>query len=71
MARIKDFLSPQGQFYEQPPIIVQAVEPVDDVADSIMSHLGHGYQLTSVTPVNVGPNAGRMLLLFQRVANAR
>jgi hypothetical protein len=70
MARLKDFLNPQGQFYEQPPIIVQAIEPADDVADSIMQHLTHGYQLMSITSVSAGPNSGRMLLLFQKNAAA-
>jgi hypothetical protein len=70
MARLKDFINQQGQFYEQPPIIVQSIEPADDVADSIMNHLGFGYQLMSITSVSAGPNSGRMLLLFQKTGAA-
>lgn len=66
MARLKDFIDKQGNFYQQPPPIVQSVDPVDDVADSILEHLRFGYTLTSLTPVGFGPNAGRILLLFQK-----
>jgi hypothetical protein len=66
MAKLKDFMDPQGNFYEQPPIIVQSVDPVDDVADQILNHMRFGYTLTSLTPINFGPSAGRILMLFQK-----
>ncbi len=66
MAKLKDFLDKQGNFYDQPPIIVQSVDPVDDVADSILTHMRYGYTLTSITPIGFGPSAGRVLMLFQK-----
>ncbi len=65
MARLKEFMTPQGEFYEQPPFIVQAIEPADTIADQILEHMRYGYQLTSMTPLNTGPHGGRLLLLFQ------
>lgn len=66
MARLKDLMDKQGNFYERPPAIVQTIEPADDVADQILEHSRYGFQLISLTPINFGPHAGRMLLLFQQ-----
>jgi hypothetical protein len=66
MARLKDFINEKRAFYEQPPPIVQSIDPCDDVADTILRHMQFGYTMTSITPISFGPSAGRMLLLFQK-----
>jgi hypothetical protein len=64
--RLKDYMDAKGNFYEQPPLIVQSVDPVDDVAEQILNHMRYGYSLTSLTPINSGNQAGRILMLFQK-----
>ncbi len=66
MAKLKDLMDEKGNFYERPPLVVQIIEPADYVADQIMEHSRYGYQLISITPINMGPHGGRMLLLFQQ-----
>jgi hypothetical protein len=67
MARLKDLVNEKGEFYEEPPIIVQCIEPADYVSEQILEHLRFGYQLTSLTPLNTGPHGGRLLCLFHLV----
>ena len=67
MAKLKDLLDAKGNFYEEPPMIIQLIEPADYIAEAILEHLRYGYQVTSMTPLNTGPHGGRLLLLFQRV----
>ena len=69
MARLKDVINEKGEFYEEPPLIVQLIEPADYVAEAILEHLRFGYQLTSMTPINTGPHGGRLLLLFHRAVH--
>jgi hypothetical protein len=68
MAKLKDFMDEKGNFYEHPPFIVQVIEPADYVADQILEHMKYGYQLSSMTPLNFGPHAGRLLLLFHQAS---
>jgi hypothetical protein len=73
MARLKDILNQQGEFYADvtPPLYIQCIEPADYVADQLLEHLRYGYQLTSMTPLSTGPHGGRILLLFQYNPAAR
>lgn len=67
MARLKDIINEKGEFWEEPPPIIQCIEPADYIAEQILEHLRFGYQLTSMTPLNTGPHGGRLLMLFHRV----
>ncbi|HEY9685276.1 MAG TPA: hypothetical protein V6C86_27120 [Oculatellaceae cyanobacterium] len=69
MAKLKDLIDAKGEFYEEPPPIIQLIEPADYIAEAILEHLRYGYQVTSMTPLNTGPHGGRLLLLFQRVTH--
>jgi hypothetical protein len=71
MPKLKDFMNEKGEFYEQPPMIVQIIEPADYVSDQILDHMRYGYQLASMTPINSGPHGGRVLLIFQQTAAQR
>ncbi len=65
MAKLKDIIDPvTKEFVEQPPYIIQLIEPADYVAEAILEHMKYGYQMTSLTPLNTGPHGGRLLLLF-------
>lgn len=67
MARLKDLLDKQGNFYEEPPLLIQTIEPADYIAETILEHMRYGYQMTSMTPLNTGPHGGRLLVLFQKI----
>ncbi len=68
MARLKDIMNERGEFYEEPPFIIQCIEPADYVSEQILEHLKYGYQMTSMTALNTGPHGGRLLLLFHRMS---
>ena len=64
MAKLTDFVDLKtGEYFKKPMLVIQHTVPVDDVADSILEHMRHQYQMIS-TPIGDGPHAGRMLLLY-------
>ena len=69
MARLKDILDEKGQFIQNPPLVIQSIEPADDVAKSILEHLRYNYRITNITALTTGPHGGRLLLLYQYAAD--
>ncbi len=66
MGRLIDVVDvKEGKFFRQPTFVVQDVVPVDDVSKSIIEHARFNYTFSSLTPINNGPHAGRILLLYQ------
>jgi len=65
MARLKDLLDKNGEFYEAPPLLIQTIEPADYIAETILEHMRYGYVVMSMTALNTGPHGGRLLIIFQ------
>ena len=67
---LKDYVNEKGEFYEQPPVLLQAFEPAEYVAEQILNHLRYGYQMVSLHPLSAGNWAGRVLILFTKAQQA-
>lgn len=69
--QLKDLADMQtGKFFRTPTVVVQTIIPADDVAKTILEHLRFNYQISSITPLTVGPHGGRLLLLFSYAGGA-
>ena len=58
------------KFIKSPTMVVQEICPADDVSSSIIEHSNYRYQLTSLTPLTVGPHGGRLLLIYAYTGGA-
>ncbi len=69
--QLKDLADLQtGKFFRSPTVVVQQIVPADDVAKVILEHLRFNYQISSITPLAVGPHGGRLLMLFSYTGGA-
>lgn len=65
MSKLKDLVDEKlMKFIKSPTFVVQEIVPADDVSKSILEHQKYRYQLSSLTPLAVGPHGGRILLLY-------